>query len=507
MNSSAFLCGVVSAWALTQVVIGGFFSVAFVIRREVEYLLFGLFCFALAGLSGGIATMHGAIDLPVWRVGASVAASAVIVTAALNLHFMMRFARLQAERYLAPAAYSVSAVFLIFHALGLWRVRGTEEIHESVVLGVAMRHVSVHHYFAADLYYVVALGITLGCILMMIREVKRGRPGAMAVVVGGSVIGVAALNDLGLIFAWWTHGIYLIPHAFLFYSFAVGISLLLRQRDTVGRLEVTAKSLRERTEELRRSYQDLRVMEDELGRREQLAAVGELAATIAHEVRNPLAVISNAAAGLRRPRLRDDDRRTLLEIVDEEVARLNRLVTDLLRFARPVSISWSSVDLRELAERVRAMAPEGVIVVVDIEDDPRVRTVSVDAGLLRLVLENLVENACQAMPEGGTLSIAVRTTELDGEPATCLEVRDTGRGMDERTRERALKPFFTTRPQGTGLGLPIVDRIVRAHGGAVELRSELGQGTGVCLIIPFDEAVRRRRRSEAYATNATTTGG
>ncbi len=505
MTSATFLCGVVFAWALTQVVIGGFFTVAFWLRREEEYLLFGLFCFALAGLSGGIAWMHGAPDLDVWLVGAQISVTAVIVTAPLNLHFLLRIAGVRHERYVALGAYSLAMVFLACHALGLWRVSGTAVVHESVLLGMPMRHVTVQHYLPAVLFYSLALGVTIVCTGIMLREAGRGRPGALAVVVGSLAIGGAGANDLGLIFAWWTHGVYLIPHAFLLYSFAVGLSLLLRQRDTVGRLAVTARSLEERTEELRRSYQDLRVMEDELGRREQLAAVGELAATIAHEVRNPLAVISNAAAGLRRVGLRQEDQQMLLEIVDEEVARLNRLVTDLLRFARPVSISWASVDLRELAERVRALAPDGVLVVVDVADDPRVQTISVDAGLLRLVLENLVENACHAMPEGGTLTVTVRLCVLDGEPATCLEVQDTGCGMDERTRERALKPFFTTRPQGTGLGLPIVDRILRAHGGAVEVHSEEGRGTRVCLLLPLDATVRRRRRSGAYATNATTT--
>ena len=506
MMGSTFLCGVLSAWALAQIMIGGFFTVGYRIRREREYLLFGLLCFALAGLSGGMALMYGATGLEGWTVGADVAASAVIVSSALNIHFMLRLAGVKRERYIALLIYALSAVFLAFVVLGLWRFDGTAQVYSYSASWMRLRYVAVHHHLAASLYYVLAFGGTIACFVLLLWEMRRGRAGAVVVVVGGGVIGIAALNDLGLIFSWWRHGVYLIPHAFLFYSFAVGVSLLLRQRDAVGRLEVTAKSLKERTEELRRSYQDLQLMEDELGRREQLAAVGELAATIAHEVRNPLAVISNAAAGLRRPGLRGDDQRTLLEIVDEEVARLNRLVTDLLRFARPVSISWSSVDLREMAERVRAMVSEGIVAVVDVADDPRTQTISVDAGLLRLVLENLVENACQAMPDGGTLTVRVNLTELDGEPSTCIEVQDTGRGMDERTRERALKPFFTTRPQGTGLGLPIVDRILRAHGGAVHLHSEVGRGTRVRLMIPIDKAVRRRRRAEVHSANSSTSG-
>jgi signal transduction histidine kinase len=125
-------------------------------------------------------------------------------------------------------------------------------------------------------------------------------------------------------------------------------------------------------------------MEGELLRREQLAAVGELAATIAHEVRNPLAIILNATAGLRRGALGEPDRQMLLGIVEEEVGRLNRLVADLLRFARPVAVSWGDVNLRELVERTRSLVPPEIAVEVDIPEERRLETVTLDAGLLRL---------------------------------------------------------------------------------------------------------------------------
>ena len=133
--------------------------------------------------------------------------------------------------------------------------------------------------------------------------------------------------------------------------------MLLRYRVGKDKLEEAARSLREKTEELRHSYAELRLVQNELVSKKQLAAVGELAAAIAHEVRNPLAVIVNAVAGLRRSAVRDEDRTMLLRIVDEEAARLNRLVTDLLRFARPVSVKRSPVSLLELATlRSSAMA-------------------------------------------------------------------------------------------------------------------------------------------------------
>jgi signal transduction histidine kinase len=243
--------------------------------------------------------------------------------------------------------------------------------------------------------------------------------------------------------------------------------------------------LRQRTDELRRSHEELQVMQDELVKKQQLAAVGELAAAIAHEVRNPLAVIVNALAGLRRPRVSSEDRSTLLNIVDEETGRLNRLVTDLLRFARPVNLNRSAVSLVELAGRSQAAGRSQHEIEVDIPDDPDLQTVWVDPGLFRVIFDNLVDNACQSMPNGGTVSIRARRDMLGTAPAIRIEIRDTGRGMEAEVLQRATDPFFTTRPSGTGLGLPIVHRILEAHGGEMQIETEPGEGTTVTLRIPM----------------------
>src|SRR5690606_28849458 len=142
------------------------------------------------------------------------------------------------------------------------------------------------------------------------------------------------------------------------------------------------------------SNAELSVVQDELVRKQQLAAVGELAAAIAHEVRNPLAVIVNAVSGLRRSRLKTEEREMLLDIVDEETARLNRLVTDLLRFARPVQVNRSQVSLVELCSRARSVADGEREILVTMPEDPQIQNVWVDPGLFRLVFDNLLENAC-----------------------------------------------------------------------------------------------------------------
>jgi signal transduction histidine kinase len=262
--------------------------------------------------------------------------------------------------------------------------------------------------------------------------------------------------------------------------------LLWRYRIATSELEIAATSLKQRTEELRHSHAELAEVQSELVRKEQLAAVGELAAAIAHEVRNPLAVIVNAVAGLRRKSATEQDRAMLLGIVEEEAGRLNRLVTDLLSFARPISVERSPISLVELARRCRVTPGDDYEVSVQASpaDDPHVA--SVDANLFRLALDKLVANACQAMRPGSTVEIHIGRSNLGGRPAAHVEIRDHGPGMGPDVLGRALDPFFTTRPSGTGLGLPIVQRIVQAHAGELVLESSEGVGTTAVIRVPVE---------------------
>lgn len=222
--------------------------------------------------------------------------------------------------------------------------------------------------------------------------------------------------------------------------------------------------------------------------KEQLAAIGELSAMIAHEIRNPLTIIGNAVAMLRRPEIAAEDRATLLGILEEESQRLNGLVGDLLSYARPVSLELQAVSVREIVVRALALVPERPGLYVELIEPEPVGPVLADAKLLRQVFENLVTNAAQAMAgEDGTLTVTIRRGQSDGIAGVDVIVEDTGEGMDTEVRDRALLPFFTTRPSGTGLGLAIVARFVRAHGGKLELKSASGKGTSVRVFLPRDD--------------------
>ncbi|MFO0678781.1 MAG: ATP-binding protein [Polyangiaceae bacterium] len=269
-------------------------------------------------------------------------------------------------------------------------------------------------------------------------------------------------------------------------AFALGLTFVMAvtYAETSNVIARQTEEVSRRTSELEASSHALRTTQAELHKKEQLAAVGELAAVVAHEVRNPLAIIANAGAGLRRQDLSGDDRETLLTILDEETQRLNRLVSDLLHYARPLAVQRTQIVLADLVERALSLGRARPGITVDAVHGARVSRMWGDGNLLRQVFENLVDNAVQAMPEGGSLRTTVSVVTRNGIDGFEVAFEDTGEGMDTAVSSRAKDPFFTTRPSGTGLGLAIVDRIVAAHGGTFRIVSRAGVGTQVTVFLP-----------------------
>jgi two-component system sensor histidine kinase PilS (NtrC family) len=226
-------------------------------------------------------------------------------------------------------------------------------------------------------------------------------------------------------------------------------------------------------------------MEQELTRQERLAAVGALSASIAHEIRNPLAAISGAIQMLRKGAGRDaGGAGRLMDIAVREVDRLNQLITDFLEFARPAPLRPAEVAVGDVVGEVARMLElartEGVRVSAHVEPGLRVYA---DPGKLRQVLWNLLRNGVEAMPGGGALEIrAVRVEDpaqgadsvdrMDDEAGSEwveIAVLDQGSGIDPRIAERMFDPFFTTKRNGSGLGLSTVHRIVAEHGGSIRV--------------------------------------
>lgn len=256
------------------------------------------------------------------------------------------------------------------------------------------------------------------------------------------------------------------------------------------------KLLGQKSEALARSFRELRAAQSELVRKEQLAAIGELSAVVAHEVRNPLAVITNAVSTLKRAGTSEQNREVLLDILSEETARLNQLVGDLLHYAKPLSVERESVNVREIVDKALLPLDSRVNVIARVIERGPLGRIRADPLLLRQAIENVVNNAVQAMSSGGTLTVELspskrprgRDSAADAAALSGIKLvfRDTGEGMDTLVRNRALDPFFTTRPAGTGLGLAIVARVVDAHGGQLRILSEPGVGTEVRIFLPED---------------------
>ena len=222
----------------------------------------------------------------------------------------------------------------------------------------------------------------------------------------------------------------------------------------------------------RRAEGKVHELEEEVRRREKLAAIGTMAAGVAHEIRNPLSSIKGYATYFRQRFGEGTEEREAASIMVREVNRLNRVITDLLGLSRPSYVKPGSVNLESIVTHVRRLirqtAAERHVTVV-FRSSRSVPKVYVDMERMGQALLNLCLNALDAMPDGGTLTIAIAR----GRDSVCLMVRDTGTGMSPQTMDHIFDPYFTTKGSGTGLGLPLVHKLVTAHGGRMSLSSRL----------------------------------
>src|SRR5262249_52396476 len=236
------------------------------------------------------------------------------------------------------------------------------------------------------------------------------------------------------------------------------------------------------------TFQDLtqiRSLEETSRRQDRLAAIGRMAASIAHEIRNPLAAMRGSIQMLRSEMDSDSSQTELMEIILRESDRLNRIITDFLNYARPRSLTHAHVDVGDLLHQTFALmrhSPEisdNQNIVEELPDEPLFA--EADEGQLKQVFWNLARNALQAMPQGGTLRA---TLEKNSDNRLRIAFADSGRGMSPDQVEHLFEPFSSTTG-GTGLGLSIVYQIIRDHGGTINVRSRVGQGTTITVELPI----------------------
>jgi signal transduction histidine kinase len=269
-----------------------------------------------------------------------------------------------------------------------------------------------------------------------------------------------------------------------------GTQVFVESNDEVGLL---ASSFNEMSRKMADDIERLRSLNDQLVRAEKLAAAGQLAAGVAHEVNNPLASISSLVQILqaRVPADADDERtaetREMLRVISQQIARITQVLREMLDFARQRTPQRTPLDITRALEssiRLASFDKDFKRLRLSTDFDPHAPQVSADADQLQQVFLNLLLNARDAMPEGGELKVSTRLDARTSE--LVIEIADTGAGIAPEHLARVFDPFYTTKPagHGTGLGLAVCYGIITAHGGRIELAPNDGQGTRAVVTLP-----------------------
>lgn len=248
-------------------------------------------------------------------------------------------------------------------------------------------------------------------------------------------------------------------------------------------LRVQSQNSRRAAEQLAEANRQIQQAEEAVRRSERLAALGQLSAGLAHELRNPLGTIKASAEMLARQVSSENEvAREVAGFISTEVDRTNSLVTRFLQFARPLQVRRERADLAQMLDRAVAAAQreaDGIAIYKNY--DPEIPPFPFDAELMERVVYNLVVNAAQASAAGGAVTVKTRRAAGTVE----ISVIDRGQGIDPKDRGSIFNPFFTTKPTGVGLGLAIVSKIVDEHGGKITVESERGRGSVFRVLLPM----------------------
>jgi hypothetical protein len=255
------------------------------------------------------------------------------------------------------------------------------------------------------------------------------------------------------------------------------------RNDEIGDL---GRDFNEMVAQLRTSREEIhRLHETQMSRAEHFATLGELAAGLAHEIRNPLAGIAGVIEIVGRDLPPNSPARSVIKDAKEEAIQINRILTDLLETARPKPPQFQIKDIAGTAEHAVMFARQQAItkrIMIEFNNSEAIPSVDHDPNQVNQVLLNLLLNAIQAMDKPGSIHVSLRR---DGDKAL-ITVADEGKGIPPENLANIFRPFFTTKGHGTGLGLSLARRIVEAHGGTIRVRSEVGKGTQFEVRLPIE---------------------
>jgi len=268
----------------------------------------------------------------------------------------------------------------------------------------------------------------------------------------------------------------------------LGVSVSFAQRnDEIGDL---GRNFNHMVQQLRETREELeRLHHTQMSRAEHLATLGELATGLAHEIRNPLAGIAGVIEIIGRDLPATSPARTVVKDVREEIARINHIVTDLLQAARPRPPKMRKSDLNTTVEHAVMLGRQQALsksIEIVLQKDPSLPKVEHDSDQIHQVLLNLLLNALQAIDQDGKIRVTVKP---QGEMAV-VEVADNGLGIAPEHLPNIFRPFYTTKGEGTGLGLSLARRIVEDHQGRIDVTSAVGKGSTFAVVLPLERPVR-----------------
>lgn len=265
----------------------------------------------------------------------------------------------------------------------------------------------------------------------------------------------------------------------------LGVRIEYKGRDEIGRLIASFNSMVDRLEVAKNELEQFHFQQ--LERADRLASIGEMAAGIAHEIKNPLAGISAAVTIIKDDLEAGDPRIEILNEVIQQVQRLDKTVNDLLFFGKPSPPEPTCVDINDvIAKTLRFASQHRSVANIEkrLELMPDLPAVHVDAKQMQQVFLNIFLNAFQAMPAGGILTITTSRLFRQDREFVRIEVADTGPGIPAQILEKIFTPFFTTKAQGTGLGLPICCKLIHLHNGDIRVTSDDRHGTAFTVELP-----------------------